>query len=112
MVKTKAGVNADPFKAVGSSAAKIHFRHPQVLAAPAWALLGGVVIPALMVIALLAIPYIDRNPSRLPRDRKWAIWVFTFFVVVNIILIIVGTFFRGPGWAWVPPWVHVVARPE
>ncbi len=76
------------------------------------ALLGGVVVPALMVIALIAIPYIDRNPSRRPRDRKWAIWLFTFFVVANILLIIVGTFFRGPGWAWVPPWVHVVARPE
>jgi quinol-cytochrome oxidoreductase complex cytochrome b subunit len=76
------------------------------------ALLGGVVIPALMVIALIAIPYLDKNPSRRPRDRRWALWVFTFFVVANIILIIVGTFFRGPGWAWVPPWIHVVARPE
>ena len=76
------------------------------------ALLGGVVIPALMVIALILVPYIDRNPSRRPQERKWAIWLFTFFVVANIVLIIVGVFFRGPGWAWVPPWVHVVARPE
>ena len=76
------------------------------------ALLGGVVVPALMVIALLAIPYIDRNPSRHPRNRKRAIWLFTFFVVANIILIIVGVFFRGPGWAWAPPWAHVIARPE
>ncbi|MHB1960661.1 MAG: cytochrome b N-terminal domain-containing protein, partial [Acidobacteriaceae bacterium] len=76
------------------------------------ALLGGVVAPALMVLALLAIPYLDRNPSRRPGDRKWVLWVFTLFVVANIALIVVGTFFRGPGWAWVPPWVHVVARPE
>src|ERR1035437_7898638 len=71
------------------------------------ALLGGVVAPALMVLALLAIPYFDRNPSRRPADRKWMIWLFTLFVVANLTLIVVGTFFRGPGWALVPPWVHV-----
>jgi quinol-cytochrome oxidoreductase complex cytochrome b subunit len=76
------------------------------------ALLGGVVAPALMVLALLAIPYIDRNPSRRPGDRKWAIWLFSIFVGVNLILIVVGTFFRGPGWALVPPWVHVVGGAE
>jgi menaquinol-cytochrome c reductase cytochrome b/c subunit len=75
-------------------------------------LLGGVVAPALMVLALLAIPYFDRNPSRRPSDRKWAIWLFTIFVVVNLVLIVIGTFFRGPGWAFVPPWVHVVAGAE
>ena len=36
------------------------------------ALLGGVVAPALMVLALLAIPYLDRNPSRRPAERKWS----------------------------------------
>ncbi len=76
------------------------------------ALLGGVVAPALMVIVLLAIPYFDRNPSRRPSDRKWALWVFSFFVVANLALIVIGTFFRGPGWALVPPWVHVVSGAE
>ncbi len=76
------------------------------------ALIGGVVAPALMVLALLAIPYFDRNPSRRPGDRKWAIWLFTGFVAVNLVLIVIGTFFRGPGWAFVPPWVHVVAGGE
>jgi quinol-cytochrome oxidoreductase complex cytochrome b subunit len=71
------------------------------------ALLGGVVAPALIVLALVAIPYLDPNPSRRPADRKWAIWIFTVFVIANIALIIVGTFFRGPGWALVPPWVHI-----
>lgn len=76
------------------------------------ALLGGVVAPALMVIALLAIPYFDRNPSRRPSDRKWALWLFSIFVVANLALIVVGTFFRGPGWAFVPPWVHVISGAE
>jgi quinol-cytochrome oxidoreductase complex cytochrome b subunit len=76
------------------------------------ALLGGVVAPALMVIALLAIPYFDRNPSRHPADRKWALWLFSIFVVANLVLIVIGTFFRGPGWAFVPPWVHVIPGAE
>ncbi|MCL5743301.1 MAG: cytochrome b N-terminal domain-containing protein, partial [Acidobacteria bacterium] len=72
------------------------------------ALIGGVIAPALLVLALLAIPYLDSNPSRRPAARKWAIWVFTVFVIANIALIVIGTYFRGPGWALVPPWVHVV----
>lgn len=76
------------------------------------ALLGGVVAPALMVIALLAIPYFDRNPSRRPSDRKWAIWLFTAFVAINLVLILIGTFFRGPGWVLVPPWIHVTGAVE
>ena len=73
------------------------------------ALVGGVILPAFMVLGLLAIPYFDRNPSRRLSDRKWAILVFTFFVVVNIGLIIIGKYFRGPSWAFIPPWVHHVA---
>jgi quinol-cytochrome oxidoreductase complex cytochrome b subunit len=76
------------------------------------ALLGGVVAPALMVLVLIAIPYLDRNPSRRPADRKLILWLFTFFVVANLVLIVIGTFFRGPGWAFVPPWVHVVSGAE
>ena len=64
-------------------------------------------MPGLAVLALLAIPYIDPNPSRRPADRKWAIRAFTLFVVVNVVLIVVGTLFRGQGWAFVPPWVHI-----
>jgi menaquinol-cytochrome c reductase cytochrome b/c subunit len=71
------------------------------------ALLGGVVAPAPVVLALIAIPYLDSNPSRRMADRRWAIRAFTLFVIVNVVLIVIGTFFRGPGWALVPLWVHV-----
>lgn len=76
------------------------------------ALIGGVVVPAVVVLVLLAIPYVDRNPSRKFEKRKVAIWVFTIFAVANLALIILGTFFRGPGWAFMPPWVHRVAGVE
>lgn len=102
---------ANPAKTPNPAKAPWYFLGLQELVSHS-ALLGGVVAPALMVIALLAIPYIDRNPSRRPSDRKWAIWLFTIFVVINVVLIVIGTFFRGPGWAFVPPWVHVVAGAE
>jgi quinol-cytochrome oxidoreductase complex cytochrome b subunit len=102
---------ANPAKTPNPAKAPWYFLGLQELVSHS-ALLGGVVAPALMVLALLAIPYFDRNPSRRPSDRKWAIWLFTIFVVANLVLIIIGTFFRGPGWAFVPPWVHVVAGAE
>jgi quinol-cytochrome oxidoreductase complex cytochrome b subunit len=102
---------ANPAKTPNPAKAPWYFLGLQELVSHS-ALLGGVVAPALMVLALLLIPYLDRNPSRRPADRKWILWVFTLFVVANIVLIIVGTFFRGPGWALVPPWVHVTGGVE
>ncbi len=97
---------ANPAKTPNPAKAPWYFLGLQELVSHS-ALLGGVVVPALAVIGLLAIPYLDTNPSRRPADRKWAIRAFTLFVVVNVVLIIIGTLFRGPGWALVPPWVHV-----
>jgi quinol-cytochrome oxidoreductase complex cytochrome b subunit len=98
---------ANPVKTPNPAKAPWYFLGLQELVSHS-ALLGGVVAPALVVLALIALPYLDPNPSRRPADRKWAIWIFTVFVVANIALIIVGTLFRGPGWAMVPPWVHIV----
>ncbi len=36
------------------------------------------------------------------RPVSW--WVMTWFIGVALILTLVGTFFRGPGWSWVWPW--------
>jgi quinol-cytochrome oxidoreductase complex cytochrome b subunit len=97
---------ANPVKTPNPAKAPWYFLGLQELVSHS-ALLGGVIVPTLAVLALIAIPYIDPNPSRRPADRKWAIRAFTLFVVVNAVLILVGTFFRGPGWALVPPWVHI-----
>ncbi|HWG19981.1 MAG TPA: cytochrome b N-terminal domain-containing protein [Terracidiphilus sp.] len=102
---------ANPAKTPNPAKAPWYFLGLQELVSHS-ALIGGVVAPALMVLALLAIPYFDRNPSRRPGDRKWAIWLFTVFVAANLILIVIGTFFRGPGWAFVPPWVHTITGAE
>jgi quinol-cytochrome oxidoreductase complex cytochrome b subunit len=34
-------------------------------------------------------------------------WIMTWFVVIAVILTVIGTFFRGPGWSWVWPWAEI-----
>lgn len=69
---------------------------------------GGVGIPTIEVLLLLIVPYIDRKIAGVgrwfARERLLANFLFLTFVIVNIILIIIGTFFRGPNWEFVSPW--------
>lgn len=65
---------------------------------------AGVLVPAAIVIGLVALPYIDRNSARRPRLRKVAVWTFTLFLVAWVVLTLIGFAFRGPDWAWVWPW--------
>jgi menaquinol-cytochrome c reductase cytochrome b/c subunit len=69
---------------------------------------GGLGIPGIVVIALMAIPYIDRHHSGIGRwfakSRRLACTLWTLYVVAVVVLIIIGTFFRGPNWAWYTPW--------
>lgn len=65
---------------------------------------AGILIPFLIVMALIFLPYIDRNPSSKPRKRKFAITIFTLFVVASVIFTVIGTFFRGENWHWIWPW--------
>jgi hypothetical protein len=73
----------------------LRYWHPQV---------AGVTVPTVVIIALFAAPFIDRNPSTRPDDRKLAIVLFSFFVISSACLVIIGMFFRGPGFNWVFPW--------
>jgi quinol-cytochrome oxidoreductase complex cytochrome b subunit len=72
------------------------------------AFVGGVLIPTLLVLALVALPYVDRRPRGIGRwfapERRVANTVFTAIVAVTVVLTVVGTFFRGPNWAWTWPW--------
>jgi quinol-cytochrome oxidoreductase complex cytochrome b subunit len=72
------------------------------------ALFGGVIAPALFVLILLAIPYVDRNDKGAGvwchPSRRLALAGFTILIVVVAALTIVGTFFRGADWKWVLPW--------
>ena len=76
--------------------------------------MAGVVMPTLIIIGLMVIPYIDENPLGSGyytfRQRKLAILTFSFgFVVLWLAMIFIGTFIRGPGWMWFWPgqtWDH------
>ena len=68
--------------------------------------IAGVLIPGVAgILGLMSIPYLDRNPSNKPSDRKFAIMMWTFFLCGASILTIIGVLFRGPGWNWTYPWI-------
>jgi len=69
-------------------------------------LIAGILIPTGAVIALLLLPYIDRNPSTIARERKVAIVIFSGLLAIAVVLTVIGTFFRGPGWSFIAPWTH------
>ena len=64
---------------------------------------AGVILPGLIIVGLMVIPYVDINPKGNGyycfKDRAFAISTFLFgFLIMWIVLIIMGTFIRGPGW--------------
>src|SRR5258708_1542612 len=71
--------------------------------------LAGVVFPSLIIVGLMAIPYIDKNPKGAGyytfSERKFAIVPFLFgFFILWVTLIFLGTFMRGPGWNFFGPY--------
>ena len=69
---------------------------------------AGIIVPTFGAIGLAMIPYVDRNPSVRPSDRKLAIMIFSFFLFAAAVLTIYGSFFRGPGFNFTFPWVDGV----
>jgi menaquinol-cytochrome c reductase cytochrome b/c subunit len=67
-------------------------------------MVAGVTIPGMGIFLLMVAPYIDKNPSNKPEDRKFAISIFTIFLMFWCVLVIIGSFFRGPGFNFVFPW--------
>ena len=67
-------------------------------------MVAGVTIPGIGIFALILAPYIDRNPSNKPEDRKFVISLMTLFMMFWAVLVIIGSFFRGPGFNFVFPW--------
>ncbi len=71
--------------------------------------LAGVVIPTLIIIGLMALPYIDPNPRGNGyytfSERRYEIPIFLFgFLVLWILLVFQGTFLRGPNWNFYGPY--------
>ncbi|MDT5156508.1 MAG: hypothetical protein QOC99_3044 [Acidobacteriota bacterium] len=75
--------------------------------------IAGVVMPSLLIIGLMVFPYVDANPLGNGyytwKQRRFAVSMFLWGFFMWIILIIIGTFIRGPGWIWFWPgqtWDH------
>ncbi len=76
--------------------------------------IAGVVMPTLIIVGLMAIPYIDENPLGNGyytfKQRKFAILAFSFgFILLWCSMVVIGTLIRGPGWMWFWPgqtWDH------
>ena len=71
-------------------------------------LVAGISIPTFILVGLAAVPFVDRNPSTRPGDRKVAITLFTMMFMFGAVLTIIGSFFRGPGFNWTWPWAQGV----
>src|SRR3954447_6677944 len=67
-------------------------------------MVAGVTIPGIGLFGLMLAPYTDRNPSNKPEDRKFAIALMTLFLMFWAVLVIIGVFFRGPGFNFTFPW--------
>lgn len=75
--------------------------------------IAGVVMPSIIMIGLMVFPYVDSNPLGngyyTLRQRRFAVLMFGIGFLQWILLIVIGTFIRGPGWIWFWPgqtWDH------
>src|SRR5687768_1671583 len=73
--------------------------------------LAGVVLPSLIIVGLMAIPYIDTNPKGNGyytfKERRVEITLFLFgFLILWVLLVLLGTFLRGPNWNFFGPYEY------
>jgi hypothetical protein len=70
--------------------------------------MAGVVLPSMIIVGLVAMPYIDFNTRGngyfTYEQRKFAVTMWLFgFLVLWVTLIVLGTFLRGPNWNFFGP---------
>jgi len=71
--------------------------------------LAGVILPSILLVGLILVPFIDPNKESgigryTLRDRPVAVSVFGFGFVMWYVLVIIGQFFRGPARMFYWPW--------
>src|SRR6478735_3161831 len=95
---------ANPNRTPNPSKAPWYFLGLQELLTMFHPMIAGVTLPGVGLILLIFAPYIDRNPSNKPEDRKFAISIMTVHIMFWSVLVIIGSFFRGPGFNFTLPW--------
>ncbi len=67
--------------------------------------IAGVTVPTITgIIGFMMVPYVDKNPSTRPSDRKFAIALYSVFLAGAATLTIFGVLFRGLGFNFSYPW--------
>jgi quinol-cytochrome oxidoreductase complex cytochrome b subunit len=70
----------------------------------AWTVLAPTVLIGTLVLYAYFAAAKDSSKGGYLRTRPLSWWIMTWFILVAVVLTVVGTFFRGPGWSWVWPW--------
>ena len=73
--------------------------------------MAGVVLPSVILVGLMAVPYIDFNKLGNGyytfNERKFAVSTFLFgFLPLWVAMIVLGTFLRGPNWNFFSPYEY------
>ena len=95
---------ANPNRTPNPSKAPWYFLGLQELLTMFHPMVAGVTVPGIALFALILAPYIDKNPSNKPEDRKFATSIMTVHLMFWAVLVMIGSFFRGPGFNFVFPW--------
>ena len=95
---------ADFNKTPNPSKAPWYFLGLQELLTMFHPMIAGVTLPGMGLVALILAPYVDRNTSNKPEDRKWMTSMMTLFLMFWAVLVLIGSFFRGPGFNFTFPW--------
>ena len=95
---------ANPNQTPNPSKAPWYFLGLQELLTMFHPMIAGVTIPGVGLIVLIFAPFIDKNPSNKPEDRKFATSMMTIHMMFWAVLVIIGSFFRGPGFNFTLPW--------
>ncbi len=67
-------------------------------------MVAGVLGPGMAAAGLIFTPYLDKNPSTRPEDRKFAVAFYTVFLMFWATLSVIGAVFRGKGFQFTLPW--------
>ncbi len=117
-VNAPLGEISDPSQAENPAKAPWYFAglQEQLVYFDPW--FAGVVLPSIILVGLIMLPYLDNNPKGNGyisfKERKFAMPVFISGYVFWYLLVYVGTALRGPYWTFFWPgqaWTHDFPTP-
>ncbi len=99
---------ANPNKVPNPAKAPWYFTGLQEMVSWGAPAIGGVILPALIILSLILLPYLDRDPRGtgiwFARERDPVVFMFTAVFGYLIIVTIIGSMFRGENWSFKLPW--------